>query len=345
MQTLVIADIRSVIKNGDIPGHFVPVAQNYIDVLCNKFHVKVAGGDVYKKHFQKDVLIRLPYCIAGDSALDKIKILLNSLMLFRKAGHNTIVIQQASLVTTFIAIAFFFWNTGKIFLIVYNTSALKGIFKKILYKLAKAKIAGIICSSDEIGRLYRKPYCIVTDFIKTEMPYFKSFDERKYDFCFVGGIYENKGIVEVADYLKNKPCKLLVAGKDNEPGIGEKLVFVIGEADNIELKMKYISTAEYYEYLKDSKYCILNYRGTYEDRSSGVVMDAILSGTPVVGTDCKALEHVKEFRLGYTYKDIKDLDINYLLSATNYLQYIENIKKYYTKQQEYAQQLAAFLEQ
>lgn len=343
MKTLVIADIRSVVKDGDIPGHFVPVAQNYMEVLRDKFHVQVAGGEVYSKHFQRETLIRLPYCITGDGILDKIKLLLNSLFLFKKAGQNTIVIQQASLVTTFLAIALFFWNTGKIYLIIYNTSALKGTIKRILYKLAQNKISGIICSSDQIGKLYGKPYCVVTDFIRTEIPQFKSFEERKYDFCFVGGIYDNKGIVEAADFLKNKCCKFLIAGKDNESGIGEKLLHVVGQANNIELKMKYISTLEYNECLADSKYCILNYRGTYEDRSSGVVLDAILSGTPVVGSDCKALELVKTNRVGYTYKDIKDLDINFLLVENTYRMYIDNIKRYFAKQQDYAQQLASFL--
>lgn len=344
MKKVIIADIRSVMKDGDIPGHFVPVAQNYIDVLGKDHEVLVAGGDVYYKHFQKEKVIKLPYNISGDSIIDKIKVFVNSWELFNKAGKDIIIIQQASLVTTFLAIALLYWSSGKIFLIVYNTAALNSRLKKLLYRFAKRKITGIICSSNEIGDLYDRPFCKVSDYIKPHIPHFTPLNKRRYDFCILGGIYEDKGTVDAAKFFSGTPYKVIIAGKDNEPGIGRKMLDAIEGTNNIDLQMRYISSAEYCEFMSNSKYCVLNYRGTYFDRSSGVVLDAILAGTPVVGTDCKALDFVKNNELGYVYKDISNINFSYIMNPNTHENYILNIEKYFNIQKQYAKYLALFID-
>ena len=344
MKRVIIADIRSVKKDGDIPGHFVPVAQNYIDVLGNKYKVFVAGGDVYYKHFQKESVIKLPYNISGNSIIDKIKVFVNSWVLFNNAGKDIIIIQQASLVTTFLAIALLYWSTGKLFLIVYNTAALNTRLKKFLYYFAKRKISGIICSSKEIGDLYDKPFCKVSDYIKPYIPQFIPFNKKTYDFCILGGIYEDKGTVDAAKFFGGTPYKVIIAGKDNEPGIGKKMLEATEGANNIDLQMRYISSAEYSNYMSNSKYCVLNYRGTYFDRSSGVVLDAILAGTPVVGAECKALDFVKKNELGYVYKDISDINLSNIMNQDTYDNYILNIEKYFNIQKEYAKELVLFID-
>ena len=43
-----------------------------------------------------------------------------------------------------------------------------------------------------------------------------------------------------------------------------------------------------------------------------MIYDILFNGTPVIGTDCKALKAVAEFKAGYVYHNIEDIDLETL---------------------------------
>lgn len=344
MKRIIIADIKTQEIKGKVYGHYVPVAKNYIELFKNDVNVKVAAGPVFSKYFDDNELIRLPFNNSSDRFIEKFKTFINAIVLFWNGKGKIIILQQSTTATSFAAIAMFYWWTSKLFLIQYNTDGISSMLKKVLYSLAKKKIDGFIVPNSRIGNAYGRPYCVVTDYIKTDIEHIPiSYEEREWDFGIIGTIFKDKGVVEAIEYLGQKNCKLIVAGNIGEPELKEQIESLNNKYPNVEFRIGYIADNIFNDLIRKCRYCVLNYRGTYFDRSSGVVLDIIFNHTPVVGTECTALKMIKEEGMGCVYKNISDLDVEELLSKQNHMSYISAINSYFIKQNSFKNKLKAFI--
>lgn len=344
MKKIIIADIKSQEIGGKIYGHYVPVAKNYLEIFNSITDIKVAGGPVFSKYFDKNYLLKLPFNNSSDKFIEKTKTFINSIVLFWKGIGKTIILQQSTTVTSFVAIALFYWWTGKLFLIQYNTEGVSSGFKRFLYSFAKKKINGFIVPNEKVGKAYDRPFCVVTDYIKVNAKSrCLSFNERTWDFGIIGTIFKDKGVIEAIEYFGSKDCKVIVAGNIAEPELIEPLYLLKGKYPNVEFRTGYIADDLFNDLIRKCRYCVLNYRGTYFDRSSGVVLDIIFNHTPVIGTRCTALKIVEEDCLGKVYNDISELDIPKLLSENHHKRYLSSIENYFVKQESHKQILIKFV--
>ena len=107
--------------------------------------------------------------------------------------------------------------------------------------------------------------------------------------------------------------------------------------------MEYISDDDYDNYINSSRYCILNYQGTYAERSSGVVLDTLFRNVPVVGRKCRALQFVEDNNLGVLYENVRSFDFSSLLSETLYNSFLESITSYKQNLERYRNALVEFV--
>lgn len=336
MQELIIADLRSNCSyQGISTGHFVPVARMYQQLFKSTFSVKIAGGPVYNKYFDESELIKLPNNVSGDSFKHKMKIFQNSLSLFKNIKGKILVLQQSADVTTHLALALFYWGGAHVFLIRYSNDGISSKLKELIYSVCRKKIDGIICTNEAVGKAYKRPYIVVPDYIYIDKDDnrngIKQDIPKKYDFCTVGRIAEEKGIVDVARWIANKEFSIIIAGKAQTEELATELQEACKNAKNIILKLGYISDEEYKTILDQSKYAFMNYQGEYSRRSSGVVFDTLFAGVPVVGKRCKALMFIEQFKVGYLYDSLDRLtaeELSALLENNTQTTYINNIIKY-----------------
>lgn len=95
---------------------------------------------------------------------------------------------------------------------------------------------------------------------------------EKYDFGILGIITEDKGVVEVAEQLAQTDYSVLIAGRSANETIREKLISICKGKENISLILEYVNDEDYDRYLRQIKYCILNYSDAYSKHSSGVIL-------------------------------------------------------------------------
>lgn len=347
MNRLIIADIKSPNNRGICTGHFFAVARNYYELFKNRINILVAGGPIYHSQF-KDIQMELPYdvCLQEESLWkNKWKYLQNARSLFKQAEEDTIILQQGGVATSFIAIVLFYHCKSKLYLIQYSLEGLDSPIKRLLYYFAKHKIDGIICPNDMVGKGYRKPYCIVPDYIYIDNPKEKTvpYKDKKYDIGFVGRIEEEKGIFDVAKKIICTDYQMIIAGKVRSKEMENKLKAICDKGNNIELHIGYVSDTDYKEFIRNSRFCILNYQGEYSRRSSGVVFDTLFNDVPIIGKRCKALNFIEENTIGYIYDNLDNLDLDKIMTENNYNTYIANIAIYKDKHKEYKEKLSRFL--
>ena len=303
--------------------------------------------DKGKNAFQEKELIVLPNNnVEGDGMLKlRNRTFGNAQRLFKEAEGDIIVLQQCTTITTFLCVLLFYHKRSKLFFIQYNQSGLRQHIGRLLFRLVKNKIDGIICPNSEVGEAYGLPYCVVPDYIYTGVDLKETvpYSQKKYDFCMVGRISEEKGILGVARHLKNTSFKVIIAGRPITELLKEKLLKICEDAANIELNLDFISDIRYKRYLSESRYTILNYQGEYSKRSSGVVFDTLFSGVPVVGCRCKALQFIEDNNMGYLYNTISEFDFNSVLDELKYNELIDSIKIYRQCHKEYKEKLVNFL--
>lgn len=326
MKRLIIADVKSINCNGKSVGHYFALAQNYLDLFGNVCQVIISGGPIYSSRFKANELMCLPYdfIFSKNWVMNKWQVLMNCKALFRKAQlDDVIVIQQAGLSTAILGIAMFAKRNRNIYIIPYDTDALSSVPKRIIYWLAKSKIKGLLCPKEEIAKRYRKSGCVVTDYIypKDKIENSLPFSYRKYDIAMVGRINKDKGVVEAVRRLAGTRYKVIVAGRGDGTLIEEELKGICDknhQASNIELHIGYVSDADYAMYIRNSRFVLLNYSGDYADRSSGVVLDTLFNGTPVLGRKCNALEFVEMEHVGYLFNDINSLDLDGVITKEKF---------------------------
>lgn len=347
MSRIIIADICSISVANQSTGHYFAVAQNYLDMFKNSEDVWVAGGPIYNQRFASR-LIRLPYnFVSGDSKMvEKWHELMNCRALCNKVAKDDILIMQSvALVTAFVGLTLFLHKPCRLFFIQYNTESINSPLKKLLWKIVQSKVRGNICTFSTVAQAYGKPYVIVPDYIYTKenQDSFLSFSERDYDICMLGHIYRDKGVVEALRYLKGNGLKIVVAGKLGEPDLESELKDITQTDKMIDLRLGYITENAYHALMANSKYCMLNYRGRYNEHSSGVIYDALFHGTPVLATNTKSTKMVKEYGLGICFDNVNNLDITKLSDVSAYETFLSQIQHYLQDQRKKIEQLSDFL--
>lgn len=346
MRRVIIADAKSFSRNGKSTGHYFTVADNYLEIFYDKCKVIVAGGPLYKERYKE--LIELPYDTTPQcfGLVNKARVVMNLFSLFKQLKEEDVLVLQSNAVaTTFFALAFY-RGENPIYMIQYNQMGLNSGVKKWLFSLAKKKINGIICPDAEIGAAYCDNYCVVPDYIMTEKQFAKLNESglpKKYDFGMLGIITEDKGIIEAAKQLGQTDYSVLIAGRPANEAIREKLLSICKEKKNISLILEYVSDDDYDRYIRQIRYCILNYSDAYSEHSSGVIFDTLYRGTPVIGRRCKFLQVVEENKIGYLYDDISKCDFEQLLSEGQVHEYQDNLRKYLKQQVQVGNKLNQFL--
>lgn len=348
MKRIIIADIGSVNESGVSIGHYMSVASNYVELFQDTYKVIVAGGPIYKNKFSEN-LLRLNYdtVIGKPIIFNKFKQILNLRQLFNECKNDDIIVLQSiAVATSYFGIMLFQHKNNKLFMIQYNTFGMSGGIKRILYFLARRKIEGIICPSDEIGKAYGIPYCVVPDYICpkkiSDNMNLNYKNEKRYDFGIVGIISKDKGVTEVIKRLKNTQYKILISGKPQNKEIEKELREDLKNVCNIDMRLGYLSEKEYDINIKSCRYCILNYSDAYSQHSSGVVFDIIFRGVPVIGRKCKSLEFIQIYRLGELFDNINKWKPESLFDKNNYLELTQNIYNYCNTQIEYVNKIKQF---
>lgn len=345
-KTVYIADLRSNNNAGKSTGHFLPVAAMYQKLFAGKCNVKVAGGPVYLTRFRSDEMCLLPYDVSSTSIRDKWHTMKNAIKLFGEAKGQTIVVQQGTVVTAMIAIALFYRNTSRLYMIQYSDEGVRTVFRRLIYRFAKRKIDGIICPNRIVGEAYERPYLVVPDYIYTGehiQQSVKAYNDKTYDFCMIGRISPEKGVVNVARLLRNTKYKVLIAGKTQNEDQAKTLHEICDDSLNIVLRLEYVSDTDYLNYLNDSRYAILNYSGEYSKRSSGVVYDTIFNGVPVIGCRCSALQFIENMGLGMLFDDIMQFNPEMVLDEAFHKKCLNDIAKYKKSHDQYKKELLEFV--
>ncbi len=349
MKRLILADVKSFDNGSEPTGHYLSLAQNYIDLYSDCVDVQIAGGSVYEKKIDKNRIFHLPF--EGKICYGKIKNILNVLKnckyLFRNTNQDDVIVMQHSAVFTFfIGLVLFAKSKNNIYVITYDTDAISNVIKKIVYFFAKKKIKGFILSNEKVGNSYGKPYCLVPDYIfagkkmpTDEIPY----EKKKYDFICVGTIWPDKGVVETAKRFAGSQYKILIAGKPCDEKIAAELTDVCKYAKNIDLKLGFVKDEDYCKYMSETKFCILNYHGVYAERSSGVVLDILFAGVPVVGHSSFALQFIDDEKLGFVYKNLESFKPSEILSFEYWHSCKLRISDYLSKQYVYKDKVLKFV--
>lgn len=325
-----LADITTLSLNNKIYGHFYSVAKQY-NLLFKNENFKVLGGATYQEYteFENNRFYKLPFFIkkeAESKILKFAKELINA-MICVNHRCDALVFQSYSKLPIYISLAL--CNPkSKVYMIEYQYSNKKGItgfFRKIALK----KVKGIITSTNQVGEAYGRPYVKVQDYIYTPSNIPKA--EKKYDFAMLGTIASDKDYEDVIFSCKNKKFRVLLAGKFLDSDRLRSIESIAG--DNIEIINEYLSDDDYYKYIRESKFIVLPYiPSTHTGKSSGVVLDSIYQGTPVIATNIDTFSFVKKYNLGILYSTsfqevIESEQINYSFDRQidNYLnqQYIQ----------------------
>ena len=349
MKRLILADVKSINNGGKPTGHYLSLAQNYIDLYSDCVDVRIAGGAVYEKKFDKSRIFHLPF--ENKSCFGKIKNKLNILKNCKYLFQNTdqddvIVMQHSALSTLFLGLILFARKHHQVYIIAYDTDPISRVFQKIIYHFAKRKIKGFVLSSEKNGIAYGLPYCLVPDYIFAgdkmpidEIPY----EKKKYDFICIGSIWPDKGFVETARRFAGTQYKILIAGKPCDEKIATELTNVCKDAENVDLKLGFVDDDDYCRYMSEAKFCILNYRGVYSDRSSGVVLDILFAGIPVVGHRTFAMQFIEQEQLGILFDNIESLDPEKFLSSDIRVRFSKNIAMYLKKHIKYKKDFLKFI--
>jgi glycosyltransferase involved in cell wall biosynthesis len=270
----------------------------------------------------------------------------NARYLFNQAKGDTIILQYGSPFSTHIAVLLGYKKSNT-YLIEYSTVGIQGFVKQIVWTLLRRKVCGVICPSEEVGEKFSVPYCIVPDYIYTgtDFNFKSSYYDKEYDFCVIGRLNKDKGIIEIISALKGKGCSVLIAGKPDSQEYHNYILQSVKGASNIELHLDYLSEIEYQSYINQSRYAILNYQLEYSNRSSGVVFDTLFAGLPVIGNRCRTLQFIEDNGLGMICDDLNNIDLNLILNESFYNKCLVNIADFCINNKKNSEKLASFIKQ
>lgn len=342
MSRIVIADFNTHCDRGTCLGHSFAVADNYLHLFDSAI---AAGGPIYAERFTRAEILPHQTDETHGTIVNKWLALRNLRELFRRCRNDILVMQSSAVATAFFGMALLRPRVRKLFMIQYNRDALNTRFKRLLYRLVSHYIDGIICPTEAVGKAYGRPYCIVPDYIYTpQQPINRvPYEQKTYDFCMVGLICRDKGVIEAAQVLAGTPYRVLIAGRAESLDIAEELRRICASAPNVELNLQYLSEEEYAESINASRYCILNYSGAYSQHSSGVVFDILFRGVPVVGRACESLHFISDTKTGILLDDIRNLRPEILMNTDVYEGFLRQIELYQQSHRKHQERLFRFL--
>lgn len=350
MNRLIIADIKTPVTNGKIVGHWVACACNFHSIFRKRIETLIAGGPIYNQYFSED-LLELPCDLQmlGEAKLiNKLKYFANAHYLFNHCSSDILVIQQGADATFFLACAMLYRKkmNNALYLIQYSNDSLRGIVKKLLFALAKHKINGIICPNEEVGKAFGIPYCVVPDYIYTETDVREQipYSDKVYDICILGRIEREKGVSEVVRELAKTSLKVIVAGQSSDQALVEELSNICKYVNTIRLEIGYVPNETYNTYLDQSRFAVLNYTEEYSNRSSGIIYDILFHHVPIIGRQCKTMQLISEWGMGYVYDNLNECDFSTIVTKNNHTTYKHAIEKYLQQNKQYKTRLGEFLQ-
>lgn len=338
-----IVDTLSLSANNKIYGHFNKTASDYYNILSKVGDVYIVGGETYAAHFDKNKLIRLPFYTTKkefDSRdvfvrlICKAKSIINTAFAYL-LPLDILIFQDAN--QTAIYKLSKYSGKKRVFIVKYaieNREAVRNAF----WKNSK-HFDGVITSIKSVAEYYQKPYVLIPDYFPMETAQ-ASDCIKKWDVSVVGTVMGFKDYEAVVEALSNTEFKVYIAGYFPDK---ERLSMIKSmSSDNIVIEDKYLSEEEYDCAIRSSRYVLLPYKAEgYAEKSSGVVLDAIYRGVPVITPDYESFSFVKEEKLGYCYTGG--------LSKTNLLPLLSKdanavgVQEFIMKQKEKAKVFADFV--
>lgn len=344
MKRLVIADITSLNKNGQVFGHFDKVARMYKSILKKEFEVVIAGGPIYSTIDLDTIMLKYDNDVSlmntiVQRMIVKLKEVLNGILLLKQKNNDIIIFQAYSIKSILIAL-FFLKDKKDIYLIQYKNE-LNSKITRALYKLVNKKITGIICPNESVGISYNKRYLVVPDYICTQDIVIETND-KKYDLGMFGIMSEGKDVEDIVNTFKNTNYKIMIAGYFSD--ISRYNELVNKKSENIQIINKYLSDTEYNEYIKNSKYVILPYKDYYKSATSGVIFDVLFNYVPVITKAYDTFKIIKDYDIGILYNStLKEIEEKNILDEKLYNNYISNIKKFINENKSQANKVINFL--
>jgi glycosyltransferase involved in cell wall biosynthesis len=215
---------------------------------------------------------------------------------------------------------------SKIFLIKYNIET-KPVRRKI-HRIIKNKVSCVFTSLPQVGEFYEFPYLLIPDYFPVEQYRNLVNHTTKFDFVILGTIDNDKNIEDVIQSILNTEYTLKIAGHFHDKAYLAKIITMSGRSENILIQDKYLSDSEYKDTILQSKYVLLPYKkSAYLIRSSGVILDAVYKGVPVIATDIESFQFISKFGIGYLY-DNSFLEILLHINEISYNKLIDNISNF-----------------
>ena len=354
MKKALIVDITGLHKDGQLLAHMPKVAWNYYNVLSTRFETKIAGGEAYVNTFGQKIVYQLPYDCKSETQHEigeRISVKIHEIINTYKSlnSKNDIIIFQcySRMLPILIGILLSSVKNKKIYIIQYFSTPkigrLSKSIEKFLIYLVKKKITGLLCTSQKTGNAYNLPYYVVPDYfyIKDDSTMRKYCSKIKYDYGMFGFMSFGKDVELVINTFNNTSEKVIIAGRFSDED--RFLECKRKCSDNITIINKYLTEEEYNTFFNESRFILLPYEKGYNEHTSGVVLDAIFNFKPVICSNVKAFEFVKDQKLGILYngEDMREAIDNNTIS---YEEFINNIHVYLNQQKIQIQHFLQFLD-
>lgn len=305
---IAIIDTMSLTHNDSIYGHFTKVTLQLDKVLSINYNVTVVAGNTYKKYFDESKLEILPYIITKDNLdsensviriKNKIKSLINTITVLSNKKYNIFIFHDNNQGILYFSLLFI-KPSQQIILIRYTKN--KAGITNFLYKLVKSKFSFIITSLETVAKAYSIDSLIIPDYLPIN-EFTEKLPDAEFDFVMAGTISSCKDIEDVLISVFNSNLTIKVAGHFENNDLFMELNLKYGNCSRITIVNKYLTEVEYANLLKLGRYVLLPYKAdSYLNRSSGVMLDAIYTGRPVIGSSIEAFKVIKDFNLGFIYK-------------------------------------------
>lgn len=300
---LLIIDTATLTRNKEIYGHGLNVAKNYVEVLGQWFDCYVAGGKTYKNEFEKYIKLPFVWKYGENGVVKNIKGLINAVCsLLIKS--DIYLFQCQYIIPVYVCLCFFPFlaKEKKIYVIIYNDPMNNPIFpteRKWVLR-AQKNISGFIASNERWISHLNGEKIVLPDYLPIA---YEVSGDKKYDFGVFGTISEWKDCEMVVAALNNTKYSCLIAGhfEDKErKTILEQSI----DSEKILVKDEYLDSDEYDRLLSEVSCVILPYeKKYYEKKSSGVVLEALYRGIPVIAPRIESFMFVEQNDIGWLYED------------------------------------------
>jgi len=346
MKKLAVADITTLTYNGVIYGHFLKLANQYLEIFQQDFDVKIYGGITYKNFIEGSRYKKLPFVIKREEvkggiikkSFMKFKEVINALKVL-SSDADVIIFQCYSEMPVYLALLIKNIRRKKVFMIQYQ-KGLRSKYSQAVYRKVAKKISGIITSSKEVANFYGLDNVIIPDYLPVNIKFNKV--QYEYDGIILGTTSDWKDYEDVISSFRNCEFKVKIAGKFFDENRLRRLKS--SSTPNIEIEDRYLTDNEYDDYLSKSKYVILPYRKEYEEKSSGIVLDAIYRKKPVIVPNLKSFNFVKECQLGLVYNESIS-EVVPMLSDDLYNSLQKNIESFIIEKNKEKQVLIDFIKE